>query len=207
MNRIQKQLLKNNDFRNTVHMVLSKRENSSSFVYYIDRRDRIITIDDSFIKFALDNNASGMTRNIEFSSIWQYISGDIVRYIYRELFREVRERRREIEFPFRCDSPHEKRFMRMKMIPLLDGKIGFVSHLIRNERYDTPNRLLDMKSDRNSKQITMCSWCKAIEVNIRGKNEWVDIEKGLEYYEMFETEKIPEVSHGICPECASQFNI
>ncbi|MFO8061522.1 MAG: hypothetical protein R6U31_01190 [bacterium] len=207
MNQIQKELLRDSDFRNTVHMVLSKRYDNRSFVYYLDSKDRIVSIDNSFIEFALENTAGNLMKDIEFSNIWQYISGKAVRHIYRGLFKEIRENRREVEFPFRCDSPYEKRFMQMKMIPLSAGKIGFISQLIRTERYETYNRLLDTHLMRDSKYISMCSWCKSIEVSIGKKKEWVDIEKGIEYYRLFAEKRMPAISHGICPDCASRFKI
>ncbi|MDY6787617.1 MAG: hypothetical protein SVK54_05785 [candidate division WOR-3 bacterium] len=207
MNQMQKQLLRNSDFRNTVQRVLSKRYDNRSFVYYLDSKDRIVCIDNSFTEFALENSAGSLMQDVEFSNIWQYISGKGVRYIYRELFKEIRESSREIEFPFRCDSPYEKRFMKMKMIPLTEGKIGFISHLIRTERYETQNRLLDMHLERDSRHILMCSWCKAIEISMEKKKEWVDIEKGIEYYRLFAEKRMPAISHGICPDCASQFKI
>ena len=113
------------------------------------------------------------------------------------LLNTVRTRRKIIEFPFRCDSPEKRRFMRMEMIPQDKEKVEFKSFLEREE-VRVSLALLDISTERTKEIITICSWCKRIK---RDELHWLSTEDAVEHMGLFGKKALPMLSHGICPSC------
>lgn len=100
--------------------------------------------------------------------------------------------------PFRCDSPSLQRHMRMTITHEHAGQLLYACLLVRA----VPQRhtaVLDSGYPRADAHLTMCSCCKRALLEPLG---WLDVEEVSVRLGLFEAEKVPELRHTICPECA-----
>ena len=58
--------------------------------------------------------------------------------------------------------------------------------------------LLDRRIGRSEERLTICSFCKRARV---AESSWLEIEAVIERLQLFESERIPGLTHGVCPEC------
>lgn len=171
---------------------------SFSTSYIVDECNRIESIDEAWSSFAKRNKAQALTGDATLcQDINSFISCKKSQELYDMLMHTVRTKKKVIEFPFRCDSPEVRRFMRMEMIPLDNEKIAFKSSLEREEARE-PLALLDISTERTIKIITICSWCKRIK---QDELHWLSTEDAVEHMGLFGKKTLPMLSHGICPGC------
>ncbi|WP_339132534.1 MAG: hypothetical protein WGN25_10440 [Candidatus Electrothrix sp. GW3-4] len=166
--------------------------------YLIDRTNRIESVDEAWFYFASQNGGEELMSDMVLSrDISSFISCGSCQELYDMLITSVRVNRKAIEFPFRCDSPEKRRYMKMEMAPQDKGKIVFTSYLEREE-VRTPVFFLESSVQRSQKIITICSWCKCIR---KDDASWVDVEEAVEKMVLFTRDQLPKLSHGICPVC------
>ena len=53
----------------------------------------------------------------------------------------------------------------------------------------------------NGKLLRMCSWCKKIEMD---QTRWSEVEDAVDELRLFERDKVPGITHGVCPSCSDQ---
>ncbi len=180
-----------------------RQQVSPSINYHIDAEDRVVFVDDDWLRFAQENDAPWLTPGTVIgSSLWAHITDENTRTIYQMLLAEVRERNAMMAFPFRCDGPECRRFMRMHITPLGEGLIAFKSQLLHIEARP-PMILLDMRLDRSDEFITVCSWCNRMALP---NQEWVEVEAGVIYLQLLDAYRLPQLTHGICSDCHLQWD-
>lgn len=169
------------------------------FIYRIDNRDIIVSVSQNWTSFAHANSWSSEIRpeNVVGHLLWDFIQDIATRHLYREVFRKVRAGQPIGPIPFRCDSPQERRFLKLHLSPLQDGQIEVTSRIVRTEGRD-PVRLLEKDIHRSSDLIRICSMCKKIRTN---HNMWVEIEDGLSQLKPFSAGEMPRLTHGLCSYC------
>lgn len=172
---------------------------TGSYIYTIDRENRIVTVSDNWLLFAQENQAAeschpGM---IISKPIWDYIDGMETKHIYAAILNNVRIKSRAITLPFRCDAPDKRRYLELIITPIQEGGIEFVSHVIHEETRDTVE-LLEAGMPRSREFINMCSMCRKVELP---GNLWAEVEAAVIALNLFATVKLPQISHGICPDC------
>lgn len=166
--------------------------------YLINRENEIESINGDWRSFARQNGGEKlMSEMILHRDIISFISCGRCQELYDMLINSVRTSKKMIEFPFRCDSPDIRRFMKMEMIPLDQGRVEFISYTEREE-VRLPIYLLDISVQRSEKIITICSWCKRIKAE---HVHWLDMEEAVQKMELFNSNRFPKLSHGICPAC------
>jgi len=170
-------------------------------VYRIDSSDIILDVSDNWLSFAYNNAWHSLCRpeDVVGHKLWDFIQGIETQHLYAEMFRKVRSGIHCGPIPFRCDSPRERRFLELLLVALTDGQIEITSRIVRTEPRDAVG-LLDVESDRSSELVTICSMCKKIETSPRA---WVEIEEGLAQLRLFELDEMPQLTHGLCPDCYS----
>ena len=173
--------------------------NEDVFIYRIDVRDIIVSVSRNWESFARDNawGSELSPKNVVGHLLWDFIQDIETRHLYKEVFRRVRAGKPIGPIPFRCDSPQERRFLKLFITLLADGQIEITSTIVRAERRD-PIRLLDKDMPRSSDFIRICSMCKKISTS---HNKWVEIEEGLAQLRPFEASEMPRLTHGLCPDC------
>ena len=173
--------------------------NEDVFVYRIDIDNTIVTVSRNWDSFAHGNawNSECRPEDVVGHSLWDFIHDTQTRDLYEEVFRRVRVGKPCGPIPFRCDSPCERRFLELVLEPLPDGMIEIVSTIVRTELRD-PVRLLDGETERSKDIIMICSICKKIETPPNG---WTEVETGLSTLRPFECDRMPLLTHGVCPDC------
>ena len=166
--------------------------------YGIDSQNSVYYTSSSWDQSAIDGKTPQVIEEkILGEPLFNYISDLSTRHIYQLLVDKVRKSSQPISFPFRCDTLHKIRHMNMIIEPEKDGKVIFRSQVIRSENIDY-QPLLDPDQKRGQEFITMCSWCKKIEVE---SGKWLELEEALDVLKLGEYEKLPKITHGICQPC------
>jgi hypothetical protein len=170
-----------------------------AYIYRIDENDRLTEVDDSWIAFAEQNNASELTAaTVRGQKLWQYISDPSTEQLYRHLIDRVRSEKRTIVVPFRCDSPDTRRFMELHLRPLARGGLEIASRIVREEARPTVALLADQgASTLREPLVRMCSWCKKVRV----PDGWVEIEQAIAILGLFTDDAVPGLTHGMCEPC------
>lgn len=174
-------------------------------VRYRTARDGTIDwVDPAFEDFARENGAPGLGRSVLGTPIVQHLAGPEVRALYGLLMDRVRASRRGVEFPFRCDAPDLRRFMRMRVDPDDGGGLMFTSHQERTEprQPPVPGALLagPEREAVADEFIYLCAWCKRIETQAGG---WVEVEDALAQG-LLDRDVTGPISHAACPECTER---
>ena len=169
--------------------------------YAIDDQDRLIKVDDGYYRFAAENGWEGAGDSLG-RSIWDFVAGHDVQKLQRLLLRRVREGVRDVELPFRCDGPDVTRAMDIRIASDKVGRVVLFSARLRaEEEREEPQPLLDPDAPRDeSNFLPMCAWCDRFLVD----GEWVEVEEAARRLELFRRTELPELDHGICPECSGQ---
>jgi hypothetical protein len=170
------------------------------FICRIDSEDKIVFVDGHWLQFAGENGFNLGLENIVGKPLWEFLSDLTTRHLYRIFARRVRQSGKSLTMPFRCDAPDRRRFMQMTILRLPENGLEFLSQLLREEpRPVVP--LLAPEFPRTHEMIEMCSWCKKIKAP-----DWVEVEEGVLRLKLFDKEKLPWVSHSICPQCDSEMS-
>lgn len=168
------------------------------FVWEIDHRDHLISVNDNWLAFARENEAPGLSREFVLERpLWDFISGHETSHLYKLIFEKTRAQGSTITLPFRCDSPDRRRFMEMVILPLPDDAIRFASRLLKQEFRDLL-KILDSSTERSEEFLRICSWCKKIYLPTHG---WRELEEAIRVLDLFGEEKLPQLTHGICDVC------
>lgn len=170
--------------------------------YGIDASDRIESVCDQWLEFAHTNDAPELDRAFVVGrTIWDFIAGTETHQVYRCLFDRVRDKQCAVSFPFRCDSPGGRRYMKLSLAPLPDDGIEFRASLLHEESRE-PVALLDRAAGREMRFIAMCSWCKRVRLPAK---EWVEVEVALREMAILTEAPMRKVTHGICDDCTDTF--
>ena len=171
--------------------------NPKSIIYRINSRDQIVFVNDLWNEVAFASDNESLTgRKIFGRSIWKFFKGYAVRDLYKQMVKTVRCGKR-VRFNFRGDSPETRRLMEMDITLLENGEVQFSSKIVLAEK--SPFKwLLNNESPYTEELISVCGWCKKVNVE---KDTWSEVEDAVTIMGIFDTAKIPNISHGICEEC------
>ena len=169
------------------------------FVYVVNKDDIIVSVGSNWLSFACDNGWRGTVspENVEGRSLWDFIQDPETLYLYQELFRRLRDGNSVRPVPFRCDSPRERRFLELSLKTMQDGQIEITSRILYTESRSHIS-LLDADTPRSEEFIRICSMCKKINA---GPDQWIEIDEALDLLSVFDAERVPMLSHGMCPQC------
>lgn len=168
-------------------------------IYLLDRNNYIKRIDSpQWDSFAQENGAEELTRRqVEGQSLWRFIHDKETRGIYQTLFERCRELQKTITVPFRCDSPGKRRFMQMIIAPLPDEELQLCSRLLEEEpRHEV--RWLQEGQVATARMLLCCSMCKRVR---SADDSWQEIEEALKQDPRLADNRMPQLSHSICPDC------
>ena len=175
------------------------QEETRQISYSIDSQDRIVHTDGSWDKFAVLNGSPDLVNSkIIGRSLWDFISDDTVRQLYRQILVHVRSGG-SMRFDFRCDSPGIRRFLHMYIAQAPSGEIQFETDTYHVEQRLAPDILRSSEIHAGPVLVT-CSWCK--KINTSG-NTWHEVERAVQIMPLFSRDSLPLLSHGICTECYS----
>jgi hypothetical protein len=126
------------------------------------------------------------------------VAGHELEKLQRMLVRRIRGELNGVDLPFRCDGPEVRREMDIQITAQASGRFVLFSARLRGEeRRDEFQPLLAADTPRGDGTLTMCGWCDRFLVD----GEWVEVEDAVARLRLFELPRMPEISHGVCPDC------
>lgn len=173
--------------------------NQANVRYVINARDRFSFVGESWNRFALANEGAGLEgTNIIGRSLWEFIADTPTRQLYKQIVARVREGR-ETRFTLRCDSPACRRLLEMTISARRAGSIEFETHALCVEERE-PVPLLARGTPRSTEFLRACAWCNRINVG-SAADAWVEVEVATHQLLLFERDRMPQLTHGICKAC------
>lgn len=167
------------------------------FCYQVDNQDRIVAWNDAFLSFAQENNGASLSSDALLDQpLWKFISDQETRLLYKVILGRVREGRSMV-LQLRCDSPSCRRHVELRIRRLPDNQVKFESHIVRQELRDYV-ALLDTSVQREPSVISICSWCKKVQVPGRG---WFEVEDALPLLNLKDATELPQLTHIVCFDC------
>lgn len=163
--------------------------------YQIDRNDTLTQVGDNWRAFAAANGAPQLADHVLGHTLWEFIRDPTTRQMYFDLLAGVRGGR-VITFAYRCDSPSQRRYMRMTMTAAPDEGVAFSSLTVTTEPR-VPPVPDETTSPAGRTLVTVCSWCKRVSV----RDEWLEMEVAIDRSGLFTGDTFPSLTHGACPEC------
>jgi hypothetical protein len=128
--------------------------------------------------------------------IWRFIDDPETRHLYRLIFNRVRSGK-TIDVCMRCDSPTARRKVELRIMPLPDRGVAFESRITREEGRDYV-ALLDMTRERSPLIVSICSWCKKVQVPGQG---WFEVEEALPRLDLTSEAHLPQLANIVCYDC------
>lgn len=170
------------------------------FRYVVDAFDRICYTSPEWEEFAADNAVACLSGSgVIGKPLMEFIVDPETREIYRALLDRVRRDRRPVTLHLRCDSPALRRFLELTISPARGEEVQFMARILRLEPRD-PVPLLDAGAPRSADFLTICGWCK----RVRAGAAWLEVEDAVDRLNLFDRSPLPQLSHGICPECSQR---
>ncbi len=171
-------------------------------IYRIDQDDVIRWVNDEYDRFAAENDAQNLNAQTTIGrSLWDFITDKETEHLYKIMVKQVRKSQRELKFSLRCDGPACKRDLMMYIRPAGDGQVEFYSKTIQEIPRPAQNILkMDQKKSRDI--LVLCGWCNKVQL---AGNGWVEVELATERLGLFNRSVLPELSHGMCPDCQQNF--
>ncbi len=171
----------------------------TTYQYRVSRNGQIESVSDNWDAFALGNGGEHcMSDAVLGTSLWLHLSGELIRDLYRRLVDKVLQTGDPIEIPLHCDSPDRVRHLTLTLQRLSEDEVEFTSKVEKIVKRDTLSLLFgDMSRDPDC-WVTMCSYCKDIQVS---DEEWQPTEQAVKTLQLFERDALPQLTHGVCPDC------
>jgi hypothetical protein len=166
-------------------------------VFWLDRERRITEVNDAWEAFASSNGAPDLLRHrVLGAQVRSYVSGDLTRRYIDSLVDATLERVGRVDLPYRCDSPGERRYMRMEVAHEGGGVVRVSHHLLRSEPRHRPVLFVrDLK--RSGQSRLRCSMCNLVACG----EQWREAEfAGFPLHDGHLV--VARVLYGICPRCA-----
>lgn len=127
--------------------------------YCLDNKNIIVSVSNNWNNFAEENDGlSIFSENVIGKSIWDFISGNTTKMWLDCIFQLARLRKSKIEKTYRCDSPDIKRYMKMIIIPDIDGFLKIEHQIMSTEVQETPVFIYasPTKNDKFKKRCSVC---------------------------------------------------
>ncbi len=174
------------------------KDDNPSVSYYVNAADEIVFVNEEWSKFAAENDAPELAQGEKVlrTNLWSVMTDISIEHLYRQILERVRAGH-EIEVQLRCDGPDTRRMMEMKVTPRGNGEAQFDTKPVWTEDR-APLKVLQKELPRRDYVLLVCSWCNRVELE---EDNWVEVEKAVNYLQLFQVDKLPQLSHGICSDC------
>ena len=178
---------------------MDSKHTNRKYTHRIDKSGLILSVSENWRSFSEENFGAEtcFPENAVGSSLWEHIRDPETMHLYEIILQKVRRYQRQATFSFRCDSPEERRFLELSVIPMKDGTVEFESRIIRTE-LRKPVELLKPDIERSDNFIKICSMCKKIAIS---ETQWEEAEIAIQKLKLFEKDVLPQFTHGVCRSC------
>jgi hypothetical protein len=169
--------------------------------YELDERFRIVSVDPGWTAFACENGAPELAEPGPIGRpIWDYISDATTAAMWRQIFGKVLSSGVPMVVPIRCDSPTLRRFLELVVAPAPGSGLRVSSTVVRvEERLEVP---LPVAASPREALLRMCSWCQRVLAD----GQWIEPEQLVTRLRLFESGALPDITHGMCPDCHREVN-
>lgn len=126
-------------------------------IYWLDKKNTIIKVGSNWDRFALANDGSEIIEDkIIGQPLKTFISGDNSRMWIEAAVMFARAKGGSIEKEYRCDSPQEKRYITMKIVPEENGIIRVEHYITRTKKRKKPIFTEFLPCDNHEPKIPLC---------------------------------------------------
>ncbi|QDV72619.1 hypothetical protein [Botrimarina mediterranea] len=169
--------------------------------YAIDASDCIVDVGDDWAAFADENEGSDHLKpeTVVGESLWRYIRGATLVELYKAIFAQVRRSGEAVDFRFRCDSPGFQRRMRMRVEPLNQGLLGFLSETLSVTPREAP--LSAHAYDAGFGVLKRCSICNLFELS---DGDWTDAVTAVQHDAVLDRQGRIQIVWTVCPHCRKE---
>lgn len=165
--------------------------------YQINARNELVFVNAAWQTFAMANGGLGLEpANILNRPLFDFITDETTRLVYHDLLQRVRAGH-PVQFPFRCDSPTQRRWLDMTITLQSTGLVEFTTRMQRCEDL-LPVPALERPLSSATILLRVCSWCKRVELS---PQQWFNLETAVAHERLFEQPQFPQLNHGICEFC------
>jgi hypothetical protein len=132
-------------------------------VYWLDRNDRIVDLNEAWAAFARSNGGEGLEPEAVLGRpLRQFVSGDPTRMWLDAVLALARLKGEPVERAYRCDCPDLQRFMKMRVVPE-KGEVLRLEHHLLSSRPRPAVRFIPCSQSVDGKPILRCSICCRIQ--------------------------------------------
>lgn len=166
--------------------------------YWIDAEDRLIKVSETWDTFAENNDGRAVVSEAVIGKrLWQFVTGDITRMWVETVINRARFLNQPIEKEYRCDSPDEKRYMQMSIVPEENEVLCVVHKLLKTEKLPT-KICFEGKRVAKPGYVQRCSICNRLHID----NAWREVDLAVK--ERYIDAPGPViVFYGVCDECVA----
>lgn len=164
--------------------------------YDVDEEYRLVSVDGGFAEFAATNGAPELQPPACLGrSVMASIADPTTAHVYRHLFDVARREERPVEVDIRCDSPTERRYLKLRIEARSRGYRIRTSATRVEQR--PPQAILETHRASAGEPLRMCSWCNRLDA----KGRWMPVEEAVSSLRLMERATLPAITHGMCEEC------
>ncbi|MCB1174596.1 MAG: hypothetical protein KDK39_13580 [Leptospiraceae bacterium] len=161
--------------------------------YDLDDQDRIVALGGPWDSFALENDGPQVQSDlIRGRPIWSFVTGELTRMWLQTVFQLVRSQKQPITRPYRCDSPHLRRFMQMRIQSGPAGKLSIYHDILRIEQRSQPVYIHYELDEQEISFRARCSFCNRVK---QGQH-WMEPDAANAH-----PERTITVTSSVCPDC------
>ncbi|MGE0310194.1 MAG: hypothetical protein AB7P21_01045 [Lautropia sp.] len=170
----------------------------SELSYRLDAGDRLQAVSGNWEASARQGGATTLAGDAVLGrSLWEFVRDATLRDIYGRLFVIVRSRGEPLSFDYRCDTPTERRLMRMTLTPLGNANIEIANAQVWA---DPRPPVRQQNVFRGSATVRCCSLCNHFEI----EGQWVDVCDAVSAGMLGRVERSIRVAFAVCAPCRAR---
>ena len=95
------------------------------YTHIVDKNEFILSVSENWRSFSEENLGAetSLPENAVGSSLWDHIRDPETKHLYEIILQTVRRYQRQAKFSYRCDSPEERRFLELSVIPMKESRL------------------------------------------------------------------------------------
>lgn len=173
--------------------------NQKKISYWLDHNNCVAGVSYGWDDFAYANKGeAAASGNIIGRPLREFISGDATWHWILSNLELSRLHNQRVERLCRCDSPTEKRFLQMRIMPESSGIIRVTHTVLKTEPLPAPLEFQTMLFSHKS-YLRRCSNCLRLLVG----EKWVEVDDVYETTDLLEGLHALPVIYDICQQCAT----
>lgn len=167
-------------------------------VYRIDAANRLTWVNPAWVDFARANDGGELVpEKVLGHDLLAALADPTIRSLYQTMIQRARAGSL-VRFEYRCDAPDRRRTFVMEIRSRPGDEVEFRSTLVHEELRPAVGLLLVGQPRDRERFVRVCSWCQRIALPDR---RWVEVEQAVATLELFKSDRLPCLTHGICESC------